>query len=88
MIREKEQRKREEEEQKSMPGGMPGGMPQGLQEALNDPEIAAALQNPKIMNILQDIMSNPGNITKYMSDPDFMNVYTKLMAKMQPNAGM
>ena len=52
-----------------------------LQAALNDPEILAALQNPKMMGIFQDIMQNPGNVSKYMNDPDFMNVYSKLMSK-------
>lgn len=51
-------------------------------EALKDPEIAAAMQNPKIMAIFQDVMKNPANMTKYMSDPEFMNLYNKLMSKM------
>ena len=51
-------------------------------EALKDPEVAAAMQNPKMVGIFQDIMKNPGNINKYMSDPDFMNLYSKIMSKM------
>ena len=53
-----------------------------LMEALKDPEIAAAMQNPKMVGIFQDIMKNPGNLNKYMSDPDFMNLYSKIMSKM------
>ena len=55
---------------------------------LKDPDILAALQNPKMMAIFQDIMSNPGNITKYMGDPEFMNLYSKLTAKMGAQGGM
>ena len=53
-----------------------------LMEALKDPEVATAMQNPKMVGIFQDIMKNPGNINKYMSDPDFMNLYSKIMSKM------
>ena len=52
-------------------------------ELFKDPEVAAAMQNPKMMAILQDIMKNPGNVSKYMGDPDFMTLYSKILSKMQ-----
>lgn len=72
-----------------MPGGMGGmpGMPAGLDPAmmqglLSDPDLMAALQNPKMAGAMQDIMSNPGNISKYASDPEVMGLVQKLMGKM------
>ena len=52
-------------------------------EIFKDPEVAAAMQNPRMMTILQDIMQNPANASKYMGDPDFMKLYSKIMSKMQ-----
>jgi suppressor of tumorigenicity protein 13 len=67
-------------------GGMPG-MPAGLDPSmmgalLQDPELLAALQNPKIATAMQEIMSNPANMAKYQDDPDVMELVQKLMGKM------
>merc|ERR1719148_43750 len=69
-----------------MPGGM-GGMPGGidpslLQGLMSDPELMQAFSNPKVAAAMQEIMSNPGNIGKYQSDPEIMGLMTKLMGKM------
>lgn len=50
-------------------GGMGGA--EDLLSALNDPEVAAAFQ---------DIMSNPGNISKYLGNPKIMKLVSKIGA--------
>eukprot|EP00930_Biecheleria_cincta_P008058 TRINITY_DN109400_c0_g1_i1.p1 TRINITY_DN109400_c0_g1~~TRINITY_DN109400_c0_g1_i1.p1 ORF type:complete len:421 (-),score=121.11 TRINITY_DN109400_c0_g1_i1:54-1283(-) len=67
--------------------GMPGGMPQMppgfdpsmLSGLMNDPELMKAFSDPKMAAAMKDIMSNPGNIGKYQSDPDVMNLFQKMM---------
>jgi len=49
---------------------------------MSDPELMAAFSNPKMMAAMQDIMSNPGNISKYQSDPEIMNLMNKVMGSM------
>jgi suppressor of tumorigenicity protein 13 len=71
-------------------GGMPGGMGgmQGLLSAImSDPELATALQNPKVMTALTSMMSNPGKAMEMMNDPDVGPVMQKLMAKLGPMMG-
>jgi len=62
-------------------GGMPGGMPQmppGFLEALmSDPELMAAIQEPGMMEKLQELMSNPSK-RENLTDPKLQS----LMAKM------
>eukprot|EP00545_Synedropsis_sp_CCMP1620_P011918 CAMPEP_0119004886 /NCGR_PEP_ID=MMETSP1176-20130426/1409_1 /TAXON_ID=265551 /ORGANISM="Synedropsis recta cf, Strain CCMP1620" /LENGTH=354 /DNA_ID=CAMNT_0006956643 /DNA_START=85 /DNA_END=1149 /DNA_ORIENTATION=+ len=72
-----------------MPGGMPG-MPPGMMEALaSDPELAQAMQNPKVIAAFSQLMngpggaaglmSNPGKLQELMSDPEIGPVMQKLM---------
>jgi len=68
-----------------MPGGM--GMPPGMDPNMmaglaQDPELLAAMQDPKIAAALQEIMSNPSSVGKYQDDPDVMALVQKLMGKM------
>jgi len=75
-----------------MGGGMPG-MPPGIDPAMmqglfSDPELLAALQNPKMQAAMQEIMSNPANIAKYQSDPEVMGLFNKMMSKMGGMGGM
>lgn len=64
-------------------GGMPGGMdPAFLQGLMSDPDLMAAMSNPKVMAAMQDLMANPGNISKYENDPEMMALMQKLQAKM------
>ena len=100
--KEEAMREAAEEARASMPsGGMPGmpnmpggGMPgmEGMMGAfLSDPELMAAMQNPKVQAAFQEMMSGPGgpmglmaNPTKMqemMSDPEVGPVLQKLMAK-------
>merc|ERR1719188_846171 len=62
-----------------MPMGMDPSMLQGL---LSDPELMAAFSNPKMAAAMQDIMSNPANMSKYQSDPEIMGLFQKMMGKM------
>merc|ERR1719343_1783174 len=61
-----------------MPGGIDPSMLQGL---MSDPELMQAFSNPKFAAAMQDIMSNPGNIGKYQSDPEVMALMQKVMGK-------
>jgi suppressor of tumorigenicity protein 13 len=83
-----------------MPGmpGMGGGMPgmPGMADLLSDPELMAELQNPKVMEAFQELMSGPGGpmglmsnpqkLQELMSDPEVGPVLQKLMAKMMGGA--
>merc|ERR1719254_125203 len=77
-------------------GGMPGGMrgggpgvdPSFISGLMSDPELAKAFSDPKIMAAMQDIMSNPANMSKYQNDPEIMQLMTKLSSKMGSGGGM
>lgn len=64
-------------------GGM-GGMggqnmqQQLLMQLLSNPQTAKMFQDPSFMAKFQDVQSNPGNIMKYMNDPQFMQVFQAL----------
>mmetsp|Transcript_22304 Transcript_22304/g.51440 ORF Transcript_22304/g.51440 Transcript_22304/m.51440 type:complete len:117 (+) Transcript_22304:3-353(+) len=75
-------------------GGMSGGMG-GIMEALmSDPELAAAMQNPKVVAAFSKLMSEPGGamglmsdpakLQEMMSDPEVGPVLQKLIAKLGP----
>lgn len=53
-----------------------------------DPELAAAFSNPKLMSAMQDIMSNPANISKYRDDPEIMALLQKMAGTMGGMGGM
>ena len=61
-------------------GGFPGGMPDQnmqqnmLMQLLSNPETAKLFQDPSFLQKFQDVQTNPGNIMKYMNDPQFMQV--------------
>jgi len=77
-------------------GGMPNSPDmQGLMGAiLSDPELAAGLQNPKVMEAFSSIMSSPGGamglmsnpskLQEMMQDPEVGPFMQKLMAKLGP----
>lgn len=86
-----------------MPGGM-GGMPgmEGMMGALmSDPELMAEMQNPKVQQAFQELMSGPGGpmglltnpakLQELMADPEVGPVIQKLMSKLgggfMPGAG-
>lgn len=59
---------------------------------MSDPELAAGMQNPKVMAAFQDLlsepggaaglMSNPAKIQELMSDPEVGPFLQKLMGKL------
>lgn len=76
-----------------MGAGMPGGGMEGLMGAmLSDPELMAAMQNPKVQVAFQELMtgpgghlgllSNPAKLQEMMNDPEVGPVLQKLMAKL------
>ena len=62
-----------------MPGGMPNVPPEMLEKLTSDPELMKAMQNPKVMQAMQAMMSNPMAAMQYMSDPEVGPVLQKLM---------
>ncbi|KAM0825182.1 hypothetical protein ACQ4PT_069753 [Festuca glaucescens] len=64
-------------------GGAPGSV--GMDDILNDPDLMAAFSDPEVMAALQDVMSNPANISKHQANPKVGPIIAKMMAKM--NAG-
>eukprot|EP00277_Geminigera_cryophila_P017643 CAMPEP_0179458114 /NCGR_PEP_ID=MMETSP0799-20121207/41751_1 /TAXON_ID=46947 /ORGANISM="Geminigera cryophila, Strain CCMP2564" /LENGTH=58 /DNA_ID=CAMNT_0021259215 /DNA_START=57 /DNA_END=230 /DNA_ORIENTATION=- len=46
---------------------------------MGDPEIMAAMQNPKMMQVFMDMQSNgPTAIMKYQNDPEVMRLIMKI----------
>ncbi|KAI5075505.1 hypothetical protein GOP47_0009581 [Adiantum capillus-veneris] len=52
---------------------------------LASPDIAASLQNPKVVEAIMDCSQNPLNITKYQNDKEVMNALMKI-AELFPAA--
>lgn len=65
----------------------PSGMPD-MGALFSDPEIAAALGNPKVMAAFQQMMTNPAAIFQYQNDPEVGPILMKLMSKMGMPGGM
>ena len=75
-----------------MPGGFPGmggggmpGMPAGMDfsKIMSDPEIMAAMQNPKMMQVFMEMQTQgPMAIMKYQNDPEVMNLIMKIQGAM------
>ena len=63
-------------------------MPAGMEQIMQDPEVMAAMSNPKVMAALQQCMGNPMAMMQYMNDPDVGPVLQKVMGKMMGGGGM
>ena len=65
-------------------GGMPGmgGLPPELLQALmSDPELMAAMSNPRMQSIMMECMSNPAKLAQYAAtEPALGRLMQKLMA--------
>jgi len=78
------------------PGGM-GGMGGFMSALLSDPELAAGMQNPKVMAAFSGLMagpggaaglmSNPAKMQELMGDPEVGPFIQKLMKKLGPMMG-
>jgi suppressor of tumorigenicity protein 13 len=56
---------------------------------MSDPELAAAMQNPKVTAAFTEMMQNPtpAKMQELMSDPEVGPVLQKLIAKVGPGMG-
>ena len=70
-----------------MGGGMPNIPPELLSKLMSDPELIAAMQNPRVMAALQECMGNPAAFAKYQSDPEIQTLITKLSGLMGGGGG-
>jgi len=86
-------------------GGMPGGMggmpgmpnPDMMSGMMKDPEIKKAMENPKVVEAFQEIMSapggpmgllsNPGKLQEMMADPEVGPALNLMMKKMMGGGG-
>lgn len=83
-------------------GGMPGGMPAGMDMSaltglMSDPEIVAAMSNPKVQGAFQELMAGPGGpmglmnnpqkLQELMGDPEVGPVMQKIMSKLTGGMG-
>jgi suppressor of tumorigenicity protein 13 len=78
-------------------GSMPGMPPGFMDSLLSDPELATAMQNPKVVAAFSELMSGPGGpmgllsnpskLQKLMMDPDVGPVLQKLLAKFGGGMG-
>jgi len=64
-----------------MPGmsGMPGG-PEMFSKIMSDPELMTMLQDPAVMSVMQEIMTDPSKLAQYQSDPKIAKLMQKLSA--------
>lgn len=60
---------------------IPGGMGNMFADLMADPELASAMTNPRVMQALQEMMSNPAALLQYQADPEVGPVLMKLMSK-------
>ena len=64
-----------------------GGMGNMFADLLGDPELASAMTNPRVMQALQEMMSNPAALLQYQSDPEVSPILMKLMSKFGAGGG-
>jgi suppressor of tumorigenicity protein 13 len=62
--------------------GMPAGMEGMFAQLLSDPELISAMSNPRVMQAVQEMMTNPGALFQYQNDPEVGPVLMKLMSKL------
>eukprot|EP00959_Pyramimonas_sp_CCMP1952_P194426 4065424-Pyramimonas_sp.AAC.1 len=49
-----------------------------MQKIMQNPELAAAFQNPRIQAAIMDCSQNPMNISKYQNDSEIMDTFMKI----------
>ena len=65
--------------------GVPGVTPEMAQKFANDPALMKAMENPKVMQALQAMMTNPMAAMQYANDPEVGPVLQKLMGMFSQN---
>ncbi|OZC11649.1 hypothetical protein X798_01512, partial [Onchocerca flexuosa] len=83
-----EARKKEEQEEKKneaflQHAGNAGGssgfnMPKGFEKIFQDSEVMNLLQDEGVLAAYMDIINNPANIAKHMSNPKVMKLFSKI----------
>jgi len=58
-----------------------------MEGLMNDPEIMAAMMNPKVMSVLQQAQTNPGALIAAMNDPEVGPLLNKIVNKMGGSMG-
>merc|ERR1711907_628853 len=57
-----------------------------LKKIMEEPELAAAFQNPRVQQAMMDCSANPMNISKYTGDKEVMDAMIK-MSQLFPGMG-
>ncbi|KAM3723708.1 Hsc70-interacting protein [Dirofilaria immitis] len=76
-----EARKREEQEKKhadNAEGSSGFNMPKGFEKIFQDSEVMNLLQDESVLAAYMDIINNPANIAKHMSNPKVMKLFSKI----------
>ncbi|VDK21752.1 unnamed protein product [Anisakis simplex] len=55
-----------------------GGIPPGFDQIFKDPEILTLIKDPAVMAAYTDIMKDPANMAKHMSNPKVLKLFEKL----------
>lgn len=65
-------------------GTLPGGLtPEAVRKLTSNPEIMTLLQNPKLQDAMKKVMTEgPSAMASYASDPEMMEMLTKLSTVM------
>lgn len=87
----------------SFPGGMPGafggsgagagadgglgGLSGLLGGLMGNPEMKKAMNNPKVLQAVMEMMQNPASFSKYQNDPQVMAAFSSLMGSMKGAGG-
>jgi len=86
-VRKRQQAKKQREEQRSKknveeePQEQENEGPNmNMGDMFNNPEILEALSNPRMQEILNEVMTNPAKIMEYMSDPEIGPLLSKIMS--------
>ncbi|XP_063232981.1 putative protein FAM10A4 [Bacillus rossius redtenbacheri] len=80
--RAKEEHARAASQSQDQPsGGATGDTGDFYKKMMNDPEIMQAFMDPEVSAAFQDVLTNPGNLAKYQSNPKIKAVINKLMSK-------
>merc|ERR1719199_2289032 len=58
-----------------------------MQKIMENPELAASFQNPKVQAAIMDCSQNPANISKYSDDPEVMQTFMKISSLFPGMAG-
>jgi len=66
------------------PGGAPNLPPDLLAKLMQDPDVLAALGDPEVMPILNQLMKDPSSVEKYKDHPKLGKLIAKFATMFQP----